>query len=92
MTPAEHYAEAERLIGWTANAPAGSDRALIVAEAQVHATLATVDPDAVKVWRKVVPGSTDSPLVKLCTCNTITVEPLARTHTDPACPIHGSGS
>jgi hypothetical protein len=42
MTPTEHYAEAERLIGYCANLPAGSDPGQLMAAAQVHATLATV--------------------------------------------------
>lgn len=45
MTPAEHYAEAERLIGYAANLPAGADHGEVLAAAQVHATLATIDPD-----------------------------------------------
>lgn len=44
MTPEEHYAEAERLIGSTGGYPYGTpELGDILAEAQVHATLATVN-------------------------------------------------
>jgi hypothetical protein len=47
MTPDEHYAEADRILGLTY--PAGEEH-LYVAEAQVHATLATVDADTMQMW------------------------------------------
>ena len=46
MTPAEHYAEAERVIAWTnlngPNMSADQQRNSFLC-AQIHATLATVD-------------------------------------------------
>lgn len=41
MTPAEHYTEAERLLGMAAN-EGGDTKSRLIATAQVHATLATV--------------------------------------------------
>jgi hypothetical protein len=49
VTPHEHYREAERLLGVAANADAWA-RPLMLAAAQVHATLATthltIEPEA----------------------------------------------
>lgn len=51
MTPAEHYTEAERLLGTISGLPnvptAGPAAQIIVAIAQVHATLAMVPAQAV---------------------------------------------
>lgn len=78
-TPADHYADAERLlrtaIGNFPGAPILTD---LVAAAQVHATLATVHPALLP--RSVPEG---------CTCPRVASQPLARTATDPGCPIHG---
>lgn len=57
MTPAEHYAEAERLMR-EANYRDGADLARFkLAEAQVHATLATIHPDV--LWPLRGSGITD---------------------------------
>lgn len=52
MTPEEHYAEAERLLALAATFPADPDETnpaatLTIAEAQVHATLATYIPPTI---------------------------------------------
>lgn len=95
MTPAEHYAAAEELIGEAARlrskllafTPEEAEQRQVhlsaavevTAEAQVHATLATINPE--KLW----PQKT----ITICTCPVLGANALARTSTDPACPIHG---
>lgn len=54
---------------------------------QVHATLATVDPVAISRTTEVSFYS-DRPN---CTCPALVANPIARTSTDPDCPIHGQG-
>lgn len=44
MTPAEHYAEAERLVGMASNESATDIKNRLIATAQVYATLATYRP------------------------------------------------
>lgn len=53
MTPEEHYAEAVRLLAAAREIPANGDETnpaatLLIAEAQVHATLATYTPPTVQ--------------------------------------------
>lgn len=45
MTPAEHYAEAERWIEKAGHATVQQEQTYAIARAQVHATLATVNPN-----------------------------------------------
>ncbi len=85
MTGDEHYAEAERLLEL---AGVDSDmRQTRIRLAQVHATLATVDPVGIARTSEVSFYS-DRPN---CTCPALVANPLARTSTDPDCPIHGQG-
>lgn len=81
MTPADHYAEAERIL-LTLDDHLIEVQAQIVAEAQVHATLATVDPN--RVWPLKETGK--------CTCSS---DPYADRVSSslriaPECPIHGN--
>lgn len=90
MTPAEHYAEAERLIGLSANETSPQVKDRLIATAGVHATLATVDRAVsrqaeVKEAGGVIRSTPDPD----CTCPRLSSSPVARTSTDPACPIHG---
>lgn len=95
MTPAEHYAEAERLLAEAdklpdQNSPAAA-RAyeLLTATAQVHATLATINPDV--LWpMRTSDGMEIRPTPDpACICPRHDHEPFARLATFPACPIHG---
>lgn len=86
MTPAEHYAEAERLLAGAQNvmdvAPIdGLTREECSRLAQVHATLATVPAFPTK-WIESSSGTE-------CTCPHLPSQPKALVGTDPACPIHG---
>lgn len=71
-----------------------------LAQAQVHATLATVDPDVLWPARKSSPWGCKRgcgpdiqnpacPDHGACICSTLAHEPLAKTAMHPDCPIHG---
>jgi hypothetical protein len=45
MTPTEHYREAEAILAEAAKDYLPEQKRLLLLEAQVHATLATADPD-----------------------------------------------
>lgn len=106
MSPAEHYAEAERLLAlaeeirhtadqrlldeWApglstvwAQRTAGRER--VARTAQVHATLATVDPVKMARTKEVAFYSQHGQ----CSCPELAGAPFARTETAPDCPIHG---
>lgn len=94
MTPAEHYAEAESALAEVMDGivmmredGASVDVSIPLALAQVHATLATVDPvkmaDTAGVGFYSQHGQ--------CTCPQLPGAPFARTSTDPDCPVHGAG-
>lgn len=103
MTPAEHYAEAERLLEAHQAWQERNDKVDYVAAeatfrlAQVHATLATVDP--AHLGQLPPPVMVDHPgwmgriegaeMTKGCTCPALAANPIARTGLDPDCPIHG---
>lgn len=91
MTPAENYAEAERLVGAAANASSERQVAQLTATAQVHATLATVNPNVAFHAPRVEAGAgvTVASVFQECICSKLAHEPLAKTATHPDCPIHG---
>lgn len=88
MTPAEHYAEAETLIDLInkvlldhhdgVTPEIAFNLSWMTALLDGHSRLATVHPALLP--RSVPEG---------CTCPRVASQPLARTGTDPGCPIHG---
>lgn len=86
MSPADHYAEAERLIGMYTDAlpQSAEDGGHVLWLAQLHATLATVEPD---VLRRAGLG----PVAQhpACTCGRAKHDPAMILSQDLACPIHG---
>lgn len=94
MTPAEHYAEAESFLdlaeglsGESKSRSEGRSYELAVLRAQVHATLATVDPE--QLAQDYGQALVDE---HYCTCPRLGASPIARTSTDPACPTHGGST
>lgn len=117
MTPAEHYAEAERILAEVNEHAEKMDTQLMaivdpespstmeavriaakmtelgLAEAQVHATLATIDKNVLwpkeYVLQKPIVGMVAAVDTNKCTCPRLETMPLARTSIDADCPVHG---
>lgn len=85
-SPADHYAWAEALIAQASNQGDYDRKAHLIAVAQVHATLATVDPDRRPPARQApaVGFTTDD----ACICPRLPHMPAAITALLPDCPIH----
>jgi hypothetical protein len=86
VSPAEHYAEAELAIEAAVECMTPPNVSLaeansLIALAAVHATLAGVVPDVLWPQKSII----------ACTCPCLGANALARTSTDPNCPIHGQG-
>lgn len=63
-----------------------------LAQAQVHATLATVSPNVAfhaPPRTEAGAGVTVTSVFQQCICSTLAHEPLAKTAMHPDCPIHG---
>jgi hypothetical protein len=84
VSPADHYAAAEKLVRQAAELPVGSDVGNLLTAAQIHATLATVDPAQIGMQRPPIVARNPA-----CICSSLASEPLAKTAMHPDCPIHG---